>query len=200
MPAPDFTGCGKMLIAEGYAVPIVPAPDFLAAASISPGERVFKPAETLVLEIPGFSPGGCFSRNSDIPGPCPRNCRSQKNLLPLSTQPQNRTNVEIGICFRPSSTTGLLGLAPASSTRASAAHHRESIGTRLYDDFGVANNNVSATDHTCPQPSCAPRGRLRRARTACDVPGRKSHVMERVRSVRPLDWALLTTWTTPRPA
>ncbi len=50
----------KNSISEGYGLPIVPAPDF------SPGERVFKPAETLVLEIPGFSPGGCFSRNSDF--------------------------------------------------------------------------------------------------------------------------------------
>jgi hypothetical protein len=36
----------------------VPAPDYLAAASISPGKRVFKPAKTLRLQIKGFSPGG----------------------------------------------------------------------------------------------------------------------------------------------
>jgi hypothetical protein len=32
----------------------VPAPDFLAAASISPGERVFKPARILQLPITGL--------------------------------------------------------------------------------------------------------------------------------------------------
>jgi hypothetical protein len=35
----------------------VPAPDYLAAASISPGERVFKPARTLPPAMTGFSPG-----------------------------------------------------------------------------------------------------------------------------------------------
>jgi len=32
----------------------VPAPDYLAAASISPGERVFKPARTLYLAMTGL--------------------------------------------------------------------------------------------------------------------------------------------------
>jgi hypothetical protein len=32
----------------------VPAPDFLAAASISPGERVFKPARTLYFPTTGL--------------------------------------------------------------------------------------------------------------------------------------------------
>ena len=52
---------------EGHGLPIVPDPDF------SPGERVFKPAETLVLEISGFSPSGYFSRNSDISAACKGN-------------------------------------------------------------------------------------------------------------------------------
>jgi hypothetical protein len=63
-------------------------------------------------------------------------------------------------------TTALLGSAPARSTRASAANHRESISACRRDDLGVANVNVTsqATDHACPQHFCAPLGRLRRAR------------------------------------
>jgi hypothetical protein len=38
--------------------------------------------------------------------------------------------------------TALPGLAPARSTRASAANHRESISACRRDDFGVANVNV----------------------------------------------------------
>ena len=61
-----FTGCGKNSISDRYGLPIVPAPDF------SPGERAFKPAETLVykfralalvaasLAAPTFS-ASCFS-------------------------------------------------------------------------------------------------------------------------------------------
>jgi hypothetical protein len=62
-------------------------------------------------------------------------------------------------------TTALLGLAPARSTRASAANHRESISACWRDDLGVANENVTSkvTDHACPQHSRARVGRLRRA-------------------------------------
>jgi hypothetical protein len=42
---------------------VVPAPDLLAAASISPGERVFKPAGTPDVKNRGFSPGGCSRAN-----------------------------------------------------------------------------------------------------------------------------------------
>jgi hypothetical protein len=55
-------------------------------------------------------------------------------------------------------TTALLGLAPARSTRASAANHPESISACRPDDSVIANENVTVTDHACPQP-CAPRGR-----------------------------------------
>jgi hypothetical protein len=63
-------------------------------------------------------------------------------------------------------TTALLGLAPARSTRAYVANHRESISACRRDDLGVANSNVTtkATNHVCPQHSRDTRGgRLRRA-------------------------------------
>jgi hypothetical protein len=61
-------------------------------------------------------------------------------------------------------TTALLGHAPARSTRASAANHRESISACRRDDLGVANANVTskATNHASPQHSC-----LRREEFTC---------------------------------
>jgi len=59
----------------------VPAPDCLAAASVSPGERVFKPAETLAIAIQGFSPGGGASH-------CiPFDADDQANISGLSLKP-----------------------------------------------------------------------------------------------------------------
>ncbi len=57
-------------------------------------------------------------------------------------------------------TTVLLGLAPARSTRASAANHRKSISACPHDDSVIANGNVTsiAKDHVCPQHSYAPAG------------------------------------------
>ena len=53
--ARDFTGCGKTRCCkEPDSSRTVPAPDFLAAATISPGERVFKPAKTLYLVMTGL--------------------------------------------------------------------------------------------------------------------------------------------------
>jgi hypothetical protein len=60
-------------------------------------------------------------------------------------------------------TTALLGLAPARSTRASAANHREGISACRMMTRVIANRNVTVTDHACPQHSCDPRGCLRRA-------------------------------------
>ena len=56
----DFRGCGKtqFLTATVYLL--------CQPRTFSPGERVFRPAETLGLEISGFSPGGCFSRGPDF--------------------------------------------------------------------------------------------------------------------------------------
>src|ERR1700683_2070979 len=53
--------------------------------------------------------------------------------------------------------TALLGLAPARSTRASAANHRKSISACRPDDSVIANESVTVTDHACPQP-CAREG------------------------------------------
>jgi hypothetical protein len=55
-------------------------------------------------------------------------------------------------------TTALLGLAPASPTRATAANRRKSISARRRDDFGVANENVTSKRRTTPVRSIpAPR-------------------------------------------
>jgi hypothetical protein len=52
----------------------------------------------------------------------------QRNLLSLSTPPENRTTVEASIhSQRRLAMTALPGLAPAHSARATAAHHREFI-------------------------------------------------------------------------
>jgi hypothetical protein len=56
--------------------------------------------------------------------------------------------------------TVLLGLAPERSARAPAAHHRKSISACKHDDLGVANDNVTVTDHACPQQSSARSMRL----------------------------------------
>jgi hypothetical protein len=45
----------------------VPAPDFLAAASISPGERVFKPARTLYLATTGLLAAASISPGENGP-------------------------------------------------------------------------------------------------------------------------------------
>jgi hypothetical protein len=92
----------------------------------------------------------------------------QKNLLPLSYGHGPQTVLLSEQVFkrqRRLATTALLGLAPARSARASAANHRESISACRRDDLGVATGNVTskAMDHACPQHSCAPPGRLRRA-------------------------------------
>ncbi len=68
---------------------------------------------------------------------------------------------QVFTCQRRLATTALLGLAPARSTRASAANHREIISACRHDDSVIANDNVTVTDHACPQHSCAPRRRLR---------------------------------------
>jgi hypothetical protein len=77
----------------------------------------------------------------------------QINLSDLWTPPEIHTTVELGI--QTSAPTALLGLAPERSARASATHHRKSIGASDRDDLGVANNNVTVTDHACPQQSSA---------------------------------------------
>jgi hypothetical protein len=61
----------------------------------------------------------------------------QRNLLNLSTPPKNRATVRLSIISqRRLATTALLGLAPARSTRASAANHRESVSACRRDDLG----------------------------------------------------------------
>jgi hypothetical protein len=59
-------------------------------------------------------------------------------------------------------TTALLGLAPARSTRASAANHRKSISARPHDDSVIANGNVISKRRITPVRSIpAPRGGTR---------------------------------------
>ena len=70
-----------------------------------------------------------------------------------------------------------------------AANHRESISACRRDDLGVATVNVTRKRRitpvrSIPAPPCAP------------VESRNNN-LRRVRPVRPLDEAVLTTWNTP---
>ena len=66
---------------------------------------------------------------------------------------------------------------------------RQPLATRRRDELGVANSNVTSevTDQTCPH-TCAREGAPAES---------KNHRVHRVRPVRPLDEAVLTTRETP---
>jgi hypothetical protein len=90
--------------------------------------------------------------------------------------------------------TALLDLASVRSTRATAANHRQLISACRRDELGVANSNVTSevTGQACPRHSACPR-------LAVVRPARAT-AKSRVRSVRPLDRAVLTTWETAHPS
>jgi hypothetical protein len=134
---------------------------------------------------------------------------------------------QVSIHQRRFATTALPGLAPAHPAPASAANHWGVTSAR-HCDLGVANDNVTVTDYAFPQHSCAPARRAceeqkssrKQFRNCCRPkqqafswfspnenhasPPLSGHrncesALNRVRSVRPLDRAVLTTWRTPDP-
>jgi hypothetical protein len=91
----------------------VPAPDFQS------GERAFKPAETLVLEISGFSPGGCLKLRLRLPSYAPFDIRAVFCTLDVAAYPARRAGF-----YR-------AGVAELADAHGSGPCTRKGVGVRV---------------------------------------------------------------------
>jgi hypothetical protein len=89
-----------------------------------------------------------------------------KEFPQFSKPPKNRINLEVRThTSAPFYHDGPVWQCTGAFYPCTAANHRESISACRRDVLGVANSksDTKATDHACPQHSCAREGALRRA-------------------------------------